>query len=185
MEIKKSNWILVGGTGRNIGKTTAAEHIISKLSKKCKIVGVKVSKVMPNELAFHGNHEITDRITFSLIEEKNYTGSKDSMRFLRAGAVKSYFVVAKDGNLEDVLFELEKQLDSDNYVVCESNGFRSIIKPFLFVMIKGKISNNPKKNLEFLLASADVVLPALDSDALIDFVEKIQVQKDRIMISEI
>lgn len=168
------NWLLVGGTGRNIGKTTAAEHFISKLSREVPVVGIKISKVLPDELSFHGDHpQLLDK-PFLILEEKDTKGSKDSMRFLRAGAYRSFFIISEDDFLDDALLELESLLKTGDYVVCESNGLHRIMEPGIFVMIRG--DESAKKNLDFLLESADEILPALNWEALSEFSEKIRVR---------
>lgn len=168
--------MLVGGTGRNIGKTTAVEQFINKLSSEVPVVGVKVSNMIPHELSFHGDHTGVSEKPFQILEEKETKGRKDSMRFLRAGAYRSFFVVCEDEFLEDAVLELERLLKPGDFVVCESNGLRKIIEPGIFVMIREHDTIINKKNLDFLLRSADEILPALNSDAWWEFAEKIRIR---------
>ncbi|MBN2616661.1 MAG: hypothetical protein JXR71_13290 [Bacteroidales bacterium] len=174
LEKQYKNWLLVGGTGRNIGKTTAAEQFINKLSQEVPVVGIKISKELPDEFPYHGEHPLLLNKHFLIMEEKDATGRKDSMRFLRAGARRSFFIVCKDEFLNEAFNVLEKLLKPEDYVVCESNGLRRIMKPGIFVMIKGEDSG--KRKLDVLLSLADEILPALNRGALIEFTEKIRIQ---------
>jgi len=175
-------WLLVGGTGRNIGKSTASECFIGKLSQQVKVVGVKISNAHPGDFAFHGNHEIDREKPFVILEEKDRSGNKDSMRFLKAGAVRSYFVASNDEYLENVLEELSRLLLPDEWVVCESNGLRNLIEPGLFVMVKGEVSKHPKKNLDFLLEQADYVIPALNKEATEKLTESLNIKNGKMVL---
>lgn len=175
-------WLLVGGTGRNIGKTTASVDFIRKLSLHVPVVGVKISNTLPGNLSFHGDHLIDPDQPYVILEEKNSAGNKDSMRFLKAGARRSYFIVSQDAYLVQVLSALNDMLLPDEWVVCESNGLRRLINPGLFVMIKGTESPNSKKNLDFLLQEADYTLPALNSKALQEFTDRLNIREDKFEI---
>jgi len=156
------NMIIVGGTGRNIGKTTLAETLIKKLNRFGPVVGIKISNIKPEGLEFHGNHDVQSNEDFSIWEETSTNGNKDSMRFLKAGAQKSFFIQTGDAFLKDAFKEVQNHLSGKEIVVCESNSLINIMKPAVFLMVKGESNGASKAYVDELLKRADHVLNAMD-----------------------
>ena len=156
------NMIIVGGTGRNIGKTTLAETLIKKLNRFGPVVGIKISNIKPEGLEFHGDHDVQSHENFSIWEETSTNGNKDSMRFLKAGAQKSFFIQTSDEYLPDAFQEMQKHLDGNEIVVCESNSLINIMKPAVFLMVKGESNDASKVYVEKFLEMADYVLNAME-----------------------
>jgi len=181
--IVKGKWIVVGGTGRNIGKTTLVEILINYLSVKHDVIGIKISNMKPENMKYHGNHDfIPDNYLIS--EENNKNGNKDSMRYLKAGANRSYFVQVNDANLENVLPELLMLSKNDEIVVCESNSLSKVISPNLFFMVKGKFNYNSKKDWPELIKKADLVVPAMDIKAFNNIAQALDLKDDKIQLQE-
>ncbi len=71
----KGKWIVVGGTGRNIGKTTLVEILINYLSVKHDVIGIKISNMKPENMKYHGNHDLLpDNYLISEENNKNCNG---------------------------------------------------------------------------------------------------------------
>lgn len=181
--IIEGKWLVVGGTGRNIGKTTLVEILINYLSSKYDVIGIKISNMKPDNMKYHGNHGFLP-VNYLISEEKNKIGNKDSMRYLKAGAVRSYFVQVNDANLENLLPELLVLPKKDEIVICESNSLSKIIAPNLFFMIKGNIVGNVKKDWQGLITMADFVLPALDTKAFFNIARALEINDERIRLKE-
>lgn len=155
-------WVLVGGTGRKIGKTTLAGTLILKLKRFGSIVGIKISNIKPDGLDLHGNHSTKEEAGFSIWEETKTTGDKDSMRFLKAGAERSFFIQTGDEYLEEAFQKMLGFLDGNEIVVCESNSLRSIMRPAVFLIIKGENNITSKTDIAKFLDEADYIVNPMD-----------------------
>jgi hypothetical protein len=174
--------IIIGGTGRNIGKTHLAEMVIKKLAGQSEVIAVKISNVNPGNRDLHGTHEMVVEGDFLIYEEKDRTGGKDSMRFLRAGAKRSFFIITDDGHLSLAFDRLMMTASKPNSVmVCESNALRNWVVPNLFVMVSD-VQQRGKKDMKKLFALADAVVPALDQVAFDDLVSKIKISNGKIVL---
>lgn len=155
-------WVLVGGSGRNIGKTTLAEMLINHLSNFGPVAGIKISNIKPDGMKFHGTHEVKSDENFIIWEETITSGSKDSMRFLKAGAKKAFFIQTSDDFIQEAFQQMVQQLEGNEIVVCESNSLRNVMKPAVFFMIKGDNNTASKGYVEKFLEVADCVVNPLD-----------------------
>jgi len=173
--------IIVGGTGRNIGKTHLAEMAIEKLSKYSEVIAVKISNVNPGNKDLHGAHEMVVEDDFLIYEENNRKGNKDSMRFLKAGAKRSFFIITDDDHLPVAFDQLLKRIKPDSVMVCESNSLRQWVKPGLLLMVIDK-KQSGKEGIAHLLDVADAIVPALDQTAFEEVFEKIKIIGGKIVL---
>lgn len=131
---KKSNILLIAGTGRNVGKTMLACNIISHLSKKINVTGIKISN------HFHpvepGQKIILKTQNYTIFEEM-LISKKDSSRMKQAGAKKVFCIQSKHKFLLEAFDSISTEI-SGNPVVCESGGLNHFIKPGIFLFVKGK-----------------------------------------------
>lgn len=138
---------LVAGAGRNSGKTSFACRLIEQVSEIKPVTGLKISAKM---------HEIAEQAAIIyqssellIIRENNATSSKDSSRFLRAGAIESFFVCAADEQLVKAFKILRKHIAS-TYIVCESGGLHTYLSPELFFLIhRDEIPRNKRHYLDY------------------------------------
>lgn len=129
----KSNFLLIAGNGRNVGKTYLTCKIIQHLAKTNAVIGVKVSS------HFHpieNNKIIIENKDFVIVEETQVS-QKDSSLMKQAGAQKVYFIMAPQESLEQSFLYLE-QLLPEKAIVCESGGLHEIINPGLFLFVNAK-----------------------------------------------
>jgi len=157
---ERANLFLIGGSGRNVGKTTFACLLIETLSKKNDVIGLKISNIKPDDSALHGFHENELQSNFEIFEEKG-DGDKDSQRMLNAGALKSFFIRTNDAFAEEAFNSLLKQTDKQSLIVCESNSLRKYVKPKAFVMV-GDIEQSKKPGAKAVFEMADFVVGAMD-----------------------
>ena len=125
--------LLIAGTGRNTGKTTLACRIIQKFSADKTIIALKIT---PH---FHKNIQ-SGKILFNetnlyIAEETDSTTGKDSSLMLNAGALQSYFAMATDEHLGEVIKNIIKLIPSDALLICESGGLRDWVVPGVFLMM--------------------------------------------------
>lgn len=151
--------LLIGGNGRNSGKTTLACKIISAFAAESEVAGLKITPHFHN---FNDEDVVLKTNHLVLIEEKQVS-TKDSSLMLRAGAKKVYLVMVKQEHLHEAVEKLIEILPK-SLIVCESGGLHEIVKPGLFLMVKQKedeivkahllqynpvIVNNDGKNFDF------------------------------------
>jgi hypothetical protein len=157
-----ANLILIGGSGRNVGKTTFACLLIGELSKKNKVIAIKISNIKPDDNSFHGFHEKSIEGNYEIFEEIGL-GDKDSQRMLAAGASRSFFVRTTDNFGEEAFGSLIKQIDENSLLVCESNSLRKFVEPRAFVMVGNKKDSN-KYSAKANFEKADFIVRAMDLD---------------------
>ncbi len=156
------NLLVVGGTGRNLGKTTLVEMLIEQFHEKAGLIALKTSMLLPGEEYLHGHHKLIEPDKFELLEEKDPSGNKDSQRYLKAGATKSYFLSTGENAVNRAMDYFWKKTGNSTPVVAESNVLCNYYIPGLFIMVKGKQPAKPQSKA--LLQAADVVVPEMDID---------------------
>ena len=175
---------MVGGTGRNTGKTSFAEKLIKKFGKMVPVTAVKIANIKPGGERFHG-HDVTGFAEKIRIEkETRQDGTKDSMRFLKAGAVASWYIQTEDAFLPETFPEIEKVLKEAQWIVCESNNLRKFVQPALFIMIKGPTLAETKKDIPGLLQQADAIQDALNWEQFDALVKRIDIRKGKFVFLE-
>jgi len=182
MEVFKL-WVLVGGTGRNIGKTTLSELLINHLSNFGPVVGIKISNIKPEGLKFHGTHKAKSDANFFIWEETSTSGNKDSMRFLKAGAKKAFFIQTGDEFIQEAFQRMIQQLEGSEIVVCESNSLRNVMIPAMFFMIKGKRNHSSKGYVEKFFEMADYVVKSMDLEQFEKLSQSLVLKDNRIEFS--
>lgn len=148
--------IIIGGAGRNVGKTEFACRLIQKFSSRTDIYGLKVSSIYPDEEIFHGDHSglsAADR----LFEETRLEGGKDTSRMLRAGARQVFYLRSDDKGIGSAFAEFQKQIPAKAVVVCESNSLIKIVRPALFLVVRS-VNGDVKARALPLLEAADAVI---------------------------
>ena len=156
------NLLVIGGTGRNIGKTTLTTMIIERFSKELKLIALKTSMLMPDEAYFHGHHKLIGADEFELLEEKEIKGNKDSQRYLKAGASQSWFLSAGENAVDSGMDVFWQKIGFAKPVIAESNVLNDFYIPGLFIMVKGNRQIKPQAKV--LLQKADVVVSEMDLD---------------------
>ncbi len=174
--------ILIGGTGRNVGKTTLASKIIGHFSAQYPISGLKISNVKPGDEHLHGFHETQLKKNY-VISQETEKGHKDSQRFLVEGARSSWYLRTKDEHLEEAFNDFSEQMEHEQLVVCESYTLRNYVEPGLFIMIQDAFDKEEKPNLDAQLKKADVVINALDSKAIEDLIESLKISDGQWVLS--
>lgn len=130
------NLIIIGGTGRNVGKTTLATEIIRRASKLHTVLGLKVSTHKKGEEGFHGDHSLEYVNTFRINIEKGLQPQKDTAAMLKAGASEAYYIETADEFVKEAWNEFISTCNqTNNAMVCESRSLRKHVKPGLFILL--------------------------------------------------
>jgi hypothetical protein len=130
------NLIIIGGSSRNVGKTTLALRLIEKYALSERITGLKVTSIRPGEETHHGSHETPDLHNFRIIEETKNSSSKDTARMLSAGADKVYYIETPDNKIHEAIKMFLATKDTGGPIVCESRSLRNSVIPGLFILLK-------------------------------------------------
>lgn len=145
MDSRFKDLLLVTGSSRNVGKTTFICSVITS-NPLLKMAAIKIT---PH---FHevskGLLPIVENENFRIFEETDYFSDKDTSRYLRAGARKSYFIQTTDPFLEKAFQLTSVLLDPDQPFLVESAELRHILIPELFIFIQGSDSINKPSAIE-------------------------------------
>jgi len=131
----KQNWaniLLVAGSGQNSGKTTFICQLVEKLSGH-KPITVKVSSHFYDPTP--GLKILAEDTNFQLFEETNHETNKDSSLYLQNGAHRSFYIQAKDKQLELAFMALLPFLEADEPIIIESAAMHHVIDAGLFVFV--------------------------------------------------
>jgi hypothetical protein len=119
-----------------VGKTTLACKIIEALSLKGEVTAVKISKHV---------HQLTEKQKLIveipgliIAEELDSKTTKDSSRYLQAGASRSLFVLATDDQFSFLSHWLQRNLSG--IVVCETGYLGNFITPPKAFFVEGNPS---------------------------------------------
>ena len=171
--MKDKKLLIVGGVGRNVGKTEFCCRLIQKISGRYDVYGLKVSAVLPDELAYHGDHSSLPA-AINLFKEENRVSTKDTSRMLRAGAKAVYFLHGDDETIIKGYLQFKQQIPQGSLIVSESNSLAARIEPGLLTVVKGT-GKDIKPRAAVLLSSADIVV---NSDGRSGFSELDRVDVD-------
>ena len=150
------NWLLISGSGRNVGKTTLSCRIIREWSHM-KPVAVKISSHL------HHLPEDSEWIVrgedFSVIRE-TLISQKDSSKMLQSGAESTFYAQGPDFRLHDILSALNA-FTHNRPVICESGGLRHLIVPGIYFLIKDD-AKSIKPGINSLEILADKIISPSD-----------------------
>jgi len=159
----KLNFLIIGSTGRNIGKTEFACRVIENHSTQNEIFGLKIIPVDKKEENCHRGIDTCGLCNslcgeYNIIEEKKIDSPKDTSRMLKAGAKKVYLLIVDRNCLENGVNAISKIIPNNALMVIESNSIRNVIEPGLFVVIKNLRSNSVKKSCAEVIDFADKIV---------------------------
>lgn len=150
------NLLIVGGAGRNVGKTEFVCRLINKVSATTEVYALKVSAVFPDEQLFHGDHG-GEETAEPLYEEVRTAGDKDTMRMLRAGARRVFYLRSDSAEIGRGFELFLAKIPEGATIVCESNSLADVVNPALLVMVKSA-GGAVKPRAVAQLARADLVV---------------------------
>jgi molybdopterin-guanine dinucleotide biosynthesis protein len=128
--------VMVGGHARNVGKTSVVAGIIGGL-RELNWTAAKITQFGHGVCSVNGEAcgcAVSEH-QFSITEESHRDSGTDTARFLSAGARRSLWVRTKQGELLAALPALRKRIETDEFVIVESNSLRRFITPTLYVQV--------------------------------------------------
>ncbi len=154
--IQEHNLVIIGGSGRNVGKTEFVCRLIARLSTTNTIYGLKISAIYPDEGIFHGNHGRSD-VHSAIFEETRADTGKDTSRMLRAGAARVFYLRSEDKGILSAYRRWRRRVPADAAIVCESNSLAMYVRPAIYIMIT-KAAGVVKPRAQKMLEQADMVV---------------------------
>lgn len=128
-----NDFFLIAGSGRNVGKTTLTCLIVEALSVGRKVTAVKISKHVHS--LTEKQRVIVDKPGLLIAEEMDHNSSKDSSRYLQAGASRSLFIQAQEEQFSILADWLEENLAGT--IVCETGYLGNFLTPTKAFFVEG------------------------------------------------
>jgi hypothetical protein len=128
--------VVVGGHTRNIGKTSVAAGLISRL-RDLKWTAVKITQYGHGVCSREGQQcgcETELDHPYALSEEYA-PGDADSERFLAAGAERSFWLRTRIGELSRANGVIRKLVEKNTNVIMESTSVVELVDPDVFLMV--------------------------------------------------
>ena len=92
-----------------------------------------------------------------LTKERNAGGRADSCRFLAAGATRSLWLRARQGQLAEAGPRLTRDLAKDDWVIFESNSVLKFLEPSLYLGALDHLQTDSKPSALGFLDRADAL----------------------------
>ena len=153
--------VVVGGHTRNIGKTSVVAGVISALPEM-NWTAFKITQFGHGMCSADGEpcECETAEHTVAVSEERDRLGGTDSSRYLAAGAVRSFWVRTRQGNLAEAMPRIRKELEGVENAVIESNSILRFLRPDIYLSVLEPGTADFKESAKRYLDRADAVLVA-------------------------
>lgn len=151
--------VVVGGHSRNIGKTSVVAGLIAAMPE-LHWTALKITQFGHGVCSANGEPcdcETADH-TIAVSEERHGTTGTDSARYLAAGAMRSFWVRTRQGNLAEAMPRIRKELERAENVVIESNSILRFIRPDVYLSVLDPTVEDFKDSARLYLDRADAVL---------------------------
>jgi len=155
--------LLVGGSGRNSGKTELACRIIARHAPSEPVVGLKVTTVDRTDgHCPHGGDGCgvcsSLEVPWIVSEELDRRSTKDTCRMLASGARRVLWLRSLRSELAGGATELLDRVPPGWVAVGESTSLRGCVEPGLFLLVRGPESNGTKASARAVAHMADHVV---------------------------
>jgi hypothetical protein len=147
--------IVVGGHSRKVGKTSVTAGLIHEFREHA-WTAVKISSHRHPEIPLLPNGRMEN--TFDIFEETDRSGNSDTSRFLTAGACRSFWMQIRRDLEDDSLGEILPVLQSNPFVMIESNRILRLIRPDLFIIVLRYDVEEFKESALHVLSQAHAVV---------------------------
>ena len=156
--------VVVGGHSRSVGTTSVAAAIIARLPQM-RWTAFKITQFGHGFCTANGEpcDCQTDEHKVAVSEERQphsgHDGSgTDSGRYLAAGAVRSFWVRSRIGNLAAAMPRLRKELAAAENAIIESNSIMGFLRPDLYLSVLDHATADFKDSARLFLDRADALL---------------------------
>ena len=152
--------VVVGGHTRNIGKTSVVAGLIAAMPEM-HWAAFKITQFGHGMCSANGEpcDCTTAEHTVAVSEERvGGDATTDSGRYLAAGAVRSFWVRTRAGDLSEAMPRIRKEIERAENVVIESNSILRFLRPDLYLSVLDPETADFKESAKYFLDRADAVL---------------------------
>jgi molybdopterin-guanine dinucleotide biosynthesis protein len=160
--------VVVGGHTRNIGKTSVVAGLIHALPEM-RWTAFKITQFGHGVCSANGEpcDCETAEHTIAVSEERDGATGTDSARYLEAGALRSFWVRTRQGQLAEAMPRLRKEFEraqaEGGNVIVESNSILRFLRPDVLLTVLDPATKDFKESALRYLDRADaVLLPELE-----------------------
>ena len=153
--------VIIGGHTRNIGKTSVVVGLIAALPEM-HWTAFKITQFGHGVCSADGKpcDCETDEHTVAVSEERSADRGTDSARYLAAGAVRSFWVRTRQGQLADAMPRLRKEIVLAENAILESNSVLRFLRPDIFLsVLDPEVADFKESALRYLDRADAVLLP--------------------------
>ena len=155
--------IVIGGSSRNVGKTSLAVSIIAS-TKDLDWTAVKVTQFGHGVCSRSGGPcgcaVTSPQCPYDITVEEDARGTTDTARMVAAGASEVLWLRVALGRLEEAIPTLRRRLRGKSHVLFESNSLVEHWRPDAYLSVLQRDIDDLKPSAERLAATADAfVLP--------------------------
>lgn len=167
--------IVVGGSTRNIGKTSVVAGLIAALRERS-WTAIKITQYGHGICSADGKacDCATADHTIAITEERDRSGRSDSSRYLVAGAKRSLWVRTQQGELFEAMPRLRREIAEAGDVIVESNSILQFVRPDLFVSVLDPAVEDFKGSARRYLDRADLILMTRRADGQASWQESLR-----------
>ncbi len=177
--------VVVGGSTRNIGKTSVVAGLISALRER-NWTAIKITQYGHGVCSANGKDCdcATADHTIAISEERDRSGKSDSSRYLVAGAKRSLWVRTQQGKLFEAMPRLRREIADGGDVIAESNSLLQFVRPDLFVSVLDPAVEDFKGSARRYLDRADLILMARRTDTEASWQDALKgiVQRSKVLL---
>lgn len=151
--------VVVGGHSRNVGKTSVVAGLIAAMPEM-RWTAFKITQFGHGMCSANGEpcDCETAEHTVAVSEERDPNTGTDSARFLAAGAVRSFWVRTRTGDLAEAMPRIRKELERAENAIIESNSVLRFLRPDLYLSVVDPTVEDFKDSARLYLDRADAVL---------------------------
>jgi hypothetical protein len=151
--------VVVGGHTRNIGKTSVVAGVI-RAFPEMRWTAFKITQFGHGMCSANGEpcDCETAEHTVAVSEERDGASGTDSARYLAAGAVRSFWVRTRMGQLAEAMPRIRKEIALAENVVIESNSILRFLRPDVYLSVLDPGVEDFKDSARLYLDLADAVL---------------------------
>ena len=151
--------VVVGGSTRNIGKTSVVAGLIRALPER-RWTAFKITQFGHGVCSANGEpcDCETAEHTIAISEERGLEVGTDSARYLEAGAARSFWVRTRQGQLAEAMPRIRAELAKAENAIVESNSILRFVRPDLYLSVLDPATADFKDSARLFLDRADAVL---------------------------
>ena len=151
--------VVVGGSTRNIGKTSVVAGLIRALPER-RWTAFKITQFGHGVCSANGDpcDCETAEHTIAISEERSRDTGTDSARYLQAGATRSLWVRTRQGQLAEAMPRIRAELARAEDAIIESNSILRFLRPDLYLSVLDPETADFKDSARLFLDRADAVL---------------------------